>query len=454
MSSNHLSDLNDRTSKLVTNLLNLTEPVQEMPPITTKLACIYCTKDIFNTMEQLQNHVQLMHRSILNGEMCDYTFNDINNKYPTHELQNSRAPNSLHENYTCDICNIQFNSVQRLHKHNLIVHRNYIESLNQPNYMCIKCTVPFQSSHMFTEHYLRVHENSLNDLFLMSPLLEQDINKFSRKAKRQCLERVDAKVNQYEHTGTLLCNQCDAALPNFESFRSHLKTHLEQAGIKNDSNNIFDEKINSYTCPYCTISFKELDDYEQHALSHFLATTVEYECKCCTKSFATSDELQAHLMDRHADHIYRCSLCKEMFDSKVAIQVILMNSKNFICSLSFLHLIVLLLYLQVHFAVKHSTGSKFYRCVACPYDSVLFNSKLEFSLHVKTIHGSQNPVITNNKSIRCMFCRQRFNTDIEMQFHLTSHSKQFHCPVCPEKFQIEFLLDRHMEMCHSNSQVR
>ena len=33
------------------------------------------------------------------------------------------------------------------------------------------------------------------------------------------------------------------------------------------------------------------------------------------------DELQKHLMDIHAHHLYRCSLCKEIFDSKVNIQV-------------------------------------------------------------------------------------------------------------------------------------
>ena len=39
---------------------------------------------------------------------------------------------------------------------------------------------------------------------------------------------------------------------------------------------------------------------------------------CCT---GKPDELQKHLMDIHAHHLYRCSLCKEIFDSKVNIQV-------------------------------------------------------------------------------------------------------------------------------------
>lgn len=30
--------------------------------------------------------------------------------------------------------------------------------------------------------------------------------------------------------GPLLCNQCGAALPDFEAFRAHLKAHLEESG--------------------------------------------------------------------------------------------------------------------------------------------------------------------------------------------------------------------------------
>ena len=39
------------------------------------------------------------------------------------------------------------------------------------------------------------------------------------------------------------------------------------------------------------------------------------------KLLGKPDELQKHLMDIHAHHLYRCSLCKEIFDSKVNIQV-------------------------------------------------------------------------------------------------------------------------------------
>ena len=40
---------------------------------------------------------------------------------------------------------------------------------------------------------------------------------------------LQAQGREYE-AGTLLCNQCGAALPDFEAFRVHLKAHLEESG--------------------------------------------------------------------------------------------------------------------------------------------------------------------------------------------------------------------------------
>lgn len=82
----------------------------------------------------------------------------------------------------------------------------------------------------------------------------------------------------------------------------------------------------------------------------------------------------------------------------------------------------------------------------------MFRSKLEFFLHVKNVHGSFSE-INRPKSIECSFCKQQFSTNIEMQFHLTDHIKQFHCKFCPEIFHIEYLLDKHMEFYHPDLQV-
>lgn len=122
------------------------------------------------------------------------------------------------------------------------------------------------------------------------------------------------------------------------------------------------------SCPHCGVQFSGAPEeralLERHVAEHFLATATEFGCPTCNKLFAKPDELQKHLMDIHAHHLYRCSLCQELFDSKVAI--------------------------QVHFAVKHSSACTLFRCTACPAGaaSSVFRSDREFGLHVRTSHSS------------------------------------------------------------------
>lgn len=113
---------------------------------------------------------------------------------------------------------------------------------------------------------------------------------------------------------TLLCNQCDAALPDFEAFRAHLKGHLDESNGESGHES-------PPPCPHCGATFADVTASERHLAAHYLAVSCEYTCHSCARSFATPDDLQKHLLDLHAHHLYRCSLCKEIFDSKVAIQV-------------------------------------------------------------------------------------------------------------------------------------
>lgn len=202
-------------------------------------------------------------------------------------------------------------------------------------------------------------------------------------------------------TGSFLCNQCNAALNDFESFRNHLKSHISQ-GMAN------------FVCQHCGLTLTNQTDYDRHTISHFLITNSEFCCNFnCNKSFGKADDLQKHLFEMHAQNLYKCSICSDMFETKVAI--------------------------QVHFAVAHSNEVKIYRCSAC-MDT--FKSENEFRHHVKTRHS-----VTG--SVQCLFCRTVCASELEMHFHLAAHARQFRCPACPESFHVEFLLDRHMQTHHS-----
>lgn len=201
--------------------------------------------------------------------------------------------------------------------------------------------------------------------------------------------------------GNFLCNQCNAALPDFESFRNHLKNHLNQG-------------IGRFVCQHCGINLTNQSDYDRHISSHFLITTSEYFCNFnCNKAFQKSDDLHKHLFEIHAQSLFKCGICSDLFDTKVAI--------------------------QVHFAVAHSNEVKIYRCSAC---MEVFKTEADFKHHVKTRH-----VVSG--AVQCVFCRTVCASELEMHFHLAAHARQFRCPACPESFHVEFLLDRHMQTHHS-----
>lgn len=322
-----------RGSKLLSTLLDVSDGTcSDSPQINTKLACIYCASDIFSTMEQLKLHVQVVHNSIINGDFNDLNYSDVSRlrKIPSLRDLSSKNDNNhiVHVSHSCEVCNLKFSSIQKLQCHIQNVHKNYevnyLNSVPTDSYTCIKCVISFETWNLFAEHCLTVHDSSPNDLLLLSS--NSDFSKYlSTKRKSGNLEQKKSG-RQYEH-GTLLCNQCDAALPNFESFRNHVKSHLEPSSFTDGNNmaSIFEidnEKFNNnYSCPHCMINFNDSDEYEQHVANHFMATSLEYECKCCMTTFTTSEELQMHVLEAHVQHLYRCSLCKKTFDSKLPLQV-------------------------------------------------------------------------------------------------------------------------------------
>uniref|UniRef100_T1J283 C2H2-type domain-containing protein n=1 Tax=Strigamia maritima TaxID=126957 RepID=T1J283_STRMM len=384
---------------------------------TKHLSCVYCTKDNFSSEEALQLHVQAMHggaATLANGEIPSSSVSPANimvaalaGTVPFAHQQNTSRTTTT--SFNCEYCTMKFPSVQALQKHTLTVH-SFTEVVKAASgskdvIFCSHCTMMFASTVALADHIKLVHGmGSSNSQTPGSKTAQsiKDLGLKSSRAKGDC--KADEKMNgdhQFTHPGTLLCNQCNAAFPDFESFRTHLKTHL-------------DEVIQKFVCGECQGEFGSEEQLDGHIVTHYASTTTEYGCQCCLKLFSKPDELQKHLMDIHAHHLYRCSLCKEMFDSKVSI--------------------------QVHFAVKHSNECKLFKCTAC---NSVFRSEMEFQLHVKVAHLRQV------KPFRCLFCNLSFAAELELQCHLMSHKKQFSCNLCDEAFHVEFLLDKHMQTKHA-----
>ncbi|KAM7283918.1 zinc finger protein 423 [Ixodes scapularis] len=250
-------------------------------------------------------------------------------------------------------------------------------TLVDASYECEYCGMKLPSVHALQTHTLAAHS-------------------FSEVLSK----RMSAMMGADSGGGPLICSQCGAPSADFESFRAHLASHLEGRM--------------SRSCPECRAEFPSSQQLESHVAAHFLSTSVEYGCQACLKLFTRPDELQKHLLDMHAHHLYRCALCRDVFDSKVGV--------------------------QVHFAVKHSNECQVFKCSAC---NAAYRSEPEFALHVQVTH------LAKAAPYRCLLCDQTFASEPLLQSHLDTHGKQFSCALCSQAFHVEFLLEKHMEACHA-----
>lgn len=196
-----------------------------------------------------------------------------------------------------------------------------------------------------------------------------------------------------DHQLKYLCNQCNAGLPDFESFRMHLKNHLSAAAAAaaatTTSTTIAKE---SHGCAQCPQTFASKPELEAHLVGHFKVEAVEYVCAVanCLR-FGSLEELQKHNVDCHMQIVYKCSICADTFDSQRA--------------------------LEAHFntATGHHRELNVLRCTSCVE---LFRNAKDFAHHVHVAH-------MNRGRIQCRFCPVTCASDLEMHFHLSSHTRQF-----------------------------
>ncbi|XP_033154934.1 zinc finger protein 423 homolog isoform X1 [Drosophila mauritiana] len=365
---------------------------------TPLLRCSYCPKVTeFSSLEQLNAHLQSVHEQPQPQAV----------KTPVQEGEGFQL--------SCEYCTMKFGNIAGLFQH---MRSTHMDRLSSPN--------------SYYEHFNRLATAGTFSprLALDLPKIKPDLGSPERESRPaeddlptdlSSNKRRPMTPNPQAQTplappsappGVFFCNQCNAGLPDFESFRNHLKSHIAE-GMQ-------------LVCPHCGMSLPEQSEFERHVVGHFLITGSEFNCSSsCGKSFAKSEDLQQHLLSEHVLTLLKCSLCSELCESRMAM--------------------------QLHLACAHSQETKLLRCSAC---LELFRSDAEFHVHVKTRHqlgghptlGATSSAPTN--PLQCMFCRAVCSSELEMHFHLAAHARQFRCPSCPETFHVEFLLDRHMQSQH------
>ncbi|XP_069112260.1 zinc finger protein 423-like [Argopecten irradians] len=429
-------DLSTSTTGVTSN-----HTLSSQPLVSEMLVCPYCFSSDYDSLEILEIHMQSVH-SVKPTEVytCNYCNAPYQNLYSLHEHMRAVHQNQpcMDIKYPCTHCSRQFSSIENLQQHKKLIHyyerRERRESSD--SLYCIMCSMSFQSAGALQEHMSMMHHSS--------PKSEPKYSNTKSHSSSTGSKRRSSLMNHGSDTGyhkqsendksfnrrginmpirfssspdphkdrmptsspfqeQITCDHCNATFHDRKNFQAHIKLHLESI------------TGGQYCCKLCKQQFPTEDQLEKHSSTHYLSMTTEYGCTSCVKFFSKPDELQKHLMDIHAHHLYRCSLCKEIFDSKVNV--------------------------QVHFAIKHSNECKLYKCTKC--DSV-FRSEMEWQVHVRVNH------LHVAKPYRCLFCKESFSSEMDLQCHLTTHNKPFRCPMCDESFHVEYLLDKHMQNIHGN----
>ncbi|GCB68047.1 hypothetical protein scyTo_0015189 [Scyliorhinus torazame] len=430
-------------------------------------SCIYCSKQVFNSLAVLQIHLKTMHLDKPEqAHTCHFCLEVLPSLYnlnehlrQVHESQQDSPPLIVAAlpslAYQCNFCSEVTSDLNSLQEHIRCSHSfSSVVTKDSNAFFCPHCLMGFLTETSLDEHIQQIHSDA-SSLRFDSPLLgiskdpvmevyscsyctnspifnnvlklnkhvkenhkniplALSYNNGSKKSSRATsplsplsVEQSSVKMAHGGSTGPshaaseYCCNQCPAKVASFDSFQAHLKTHLGTLAKK-------------AACPQCNKEFPSQDSLLKHVTVHFMITSTYYICESCDKQFTTVDDLQKHLLEMHTFVFFRCTLCQEVFDSKVSI--------------------------QLHLAVKHSNERKVFRCTSCNWD---FRNEADLQVHVKHNHLDHQ-----GKLHKCIFCGEIFGTEVELQCHITTHSKKYNCKFCSKAFHAIILLEKHLREKH------
>ncbi|XP_078397273.1 zinc finger protein 521 isoform X2 [Cetorhinus maximus] len=430
-------------------------------------SCIYCSKQVFNSLAVLQIHLKTMHLDKPEqAHTCQFCLEVLPSLYnlnehlrQVHDSQQDSPPLLVSALpslvYQCNFCSEALNDLNGLQEHIRCSHSfSSVVTKDSNAFFCPHCLMGFLTEASLDEHIQQIHADAssirfdspllgvskdpvmevyscsyctnspiFNNVLKLNKHIKENhkniplalsYNNGSKKSSRATsplsplsVEQSSVKVGHGGSTGPshaaseYCCNQCTAKFAAFDSFQAHLKTHLGTL-------------IKKLACPQCSKEFPSQETLLKHVTVHFMITSTYYICESCDKQFTTVDDLQKHLLEMHTFVFFRCTLCQEVFDSKVSI--------------------------QLHLAVKHSNEKKLFRCTSCNWD---FRNEGDLQVHVKHNHLDHQ-----GKMHKCIFCGEIFGTEVELQCHITTHSKKYNCKFCSKAFHAIILLEKHLREKH------
>lgn len=210
---------------------------------------------------------------------------------------------SENKKFSCDSCELQFKSEQKLEDHITNEHQDE-ESSEGDNeaariFSCDMCSKKFKKPSLLARHIKthdpnkRPHECSKCQKRFPSQvsLVRHDI------LHSELVER--SKINRPEPQD-FSCVICGRTFKSSELLGTHLKSH------KSKSNN-----DDEYSCKLCHDVFPTFTDIIRHSKNHIENAT--HQCAICNKLFVVGDELIDHFLRHKGMKPHQCPVCEKSF---------------------------------------------------------------------------------------------------------------------------------------------
>jgi len=307
-----------------------------------RLECPYCQRKDFDSVGPLTSHIRTTH---------------------------ARPSDNL---FTCGSCGLAFATVDKLQQHQRAQHDTPsgtpaisaasslsgqgtppVDGLTEPRWMCRFCPVQFYDAQTLRDHEEAIHlsRTSLSNIVTQSSVVFCS----------QCslgFPHIYALADHMHHShgyntrARVVSHDAPAATGADTAAPSgRCRDPVRPTAVRADSVDIARRALStgkvtatskvtaSAVCAECSTTFDNDDELEAHVASaHYLSLGTEYGCTSCLKLFARPEDLQKHLLDVHAHHLYRCTLCKQVFDSKVCLyssaRVLISRDNALLCTFS------------------------------------------------------------------------------------------------------------------------